>query len=69
MLIVNQDCPEIALIPDMKARGLYNGIVEGNIICLEKQVGLPAGTQILVMLKTLYKDEQKEIKARQMKLS
>lgn len=47
---------------------IYNGIVEGNVIRLEKQVGLPAGTQILVMLKTLYTDKQEEIKARQMKL-
>ncbi|MEW6482153.1 MAG: hypothetical protein AB1397_04045 [bacterium] len=47
---------------------VYKGIVEGNVIRLEKQVELPVGTQILVMLKTLYKDEQEEIKDRQMKL-
>lgn len=47
---------------------VYNGIVEGNVIHLEKQVGLPVGTQILVMLKTIYRDEQEEIRARQMKL-
>ncbi len=47
---------------------VYKGIVEGNVIRLEKQIGLPVGTQILVMLKTLYKDEQEEIKDRQMKL-
>jgi hypothetical protein len=47
---------------------IYSGIVEGNIIRLEKQIGLPVGTQIFVVLKTLYKDEQEEIKTRQMKL-
>lgn len=47
---------------------VYKGIVEGNVIRLEKQIGLPVGTQILVMLKTLYKDEQEEIKDREMKL-
>ncbi|MEK7275467.1 MAG: hypothetical protein AAB110_09430 [Candidatus Desantisbacteria bacterium] len=49
-------------------KNVYHGIVEGNTICLEKQIGLPSGTQILVMLKTIYRDEQEEIKARQMKL-
>lgn len=47
---------------------VYNGIVEGNIIRLERQIGLSVGTQILIMLKTVYRDEQEEIKARQMKL-
>ncbi|MDI6603344.1 MAG: hypothetical protein QME57_04565 [Patescibacteria group bacterium] len=47
---------------------VYKGIVEGDVIRLEKHIELPAGTQILVMLKTLYKDEQEEIKDRQMKL-
>jgi len=47
---------------------IYKGIVEGNIIRLEREIELPVGTQILVMLKTLHKDEQKEIKDRQMKL-
>lgn len=47
---------------------IYKGIVEGNVIRLEKQTGLPVGTQILVLLKTLYKDEQEDIKDRQMKL-
>ena len=46
---------------------VYRGIVEGNIIRLETQAGLPVGTQILVILKTLYKDEQEEIKARQLR--
>lgn len=47
---------------------IYKGTAEGNIIRLERQIELPVGTQILVMLKTLYKDEQEEIKTRQIKL-
>jgi hypothetical protein len=47
---------------------VYKGTVDGNVIRLEKQIGLPVGTQILVMLKTLYKDEQEDIKDRQIKL-
>jgi hypothetical protein len=47
---------------------VYSGTVEGNIIRLEKQIEFPVGTQIFVVLKTLYKDEQEEIKTRQMKL-
>ncbi len=47
---------------------VYKGIAEGNVIRLERQIELPVGTQILVMLKTLYKDEQEEIKTRQIKL-
>lgn len=47
---------------------IYRGIVEGNVIRLEKQIGFPVGTQILVILKTLHKDEQKDIKDRQIKL-
>ena len=47
---------------------VYRGTVEGNVILLEKQLELPVGTQILVTLRTLYKDEQEDIKARQMKL-
>jgi hypothetical protein len=47
---------------------IYKGTVEGNVIRFEKQIGLPVGTQILAILKTLYKDEQEEIKDRQIKL-
>jgi hypothetical protein len=47
---------------------VYKGIVKGNVIHLEKQIELPVGTQILVILKTLCKDEQKNIKDRQIKL-
>lgn len=47
---------------------IYKGIVEGDVIHVEKQIGLPIGTQILVILKTLYKDEQEDIKTRQIKL-
>lgn len=47
---------------------VYKGIVEGDVIRLEKQIAFPVGTQIFVILKTLYKDEQKEIQDRQIKL-
>jgi hypothetical protein len=47
---------------------MYKGIAEGNVIRLEKQTGLPVGTQILVTLKTLYKEEQENIKNRQLRL-
>ena len=47
---------------------VYKGIVEGDVIRLEKRITFPVGTQIFVILKTLYKDEQKEIQDRQIKL-
>ena len=47
---------------------IYKGTVEGNVVHFEKQIGLPVGTQILAILKTLHKDEQEDIKDRQMKL-
>lgn len=47
---------------------VYKGIVEGNVIRLEGKIGLPIGTQALVTLKTMNKEEQEEIKDRQLKL-
>ena len=47
---------------------VYKGIVEGNVIRLEGKIGLPLGTQALVTLKTMDKEEQEEIKDRQIKL-
>jgi len=48
---------------------IYKGIVEGNVVRLEENIGLPIGTQALVTLKTMNKKgEQEEIKDRQLKL-
>ena len=44
---------------------VYKGIVEGNVIHLEGKTEFPIGTQILVVLKTFYKEEQKKIIDRQ----
>jgi hypothetical protein len=47
---------------------VYKGVFEGDVIRLEKQIAFPVGTQIFIILKTLYKDQQKEIQDRQIKL-
>ena len=47
---------------------VYKGIIEDNIIRFEEKIGLPAGTQDLVTLKTINKEEQEEIKNRQLNL-
>ncbi|MEW6608635.1 MAG: hypothetical protein AB1414_14515 [bacterium] len=49
-------------------KNVYKGIAEDDVIRLERRIGLPMGTQILVIVKTFCKDEQKEIKDRQIKL-
>lgn len=49
-------------------KNVYKGTVEGDVIHLDKQIALPVGTQILVILKTLHRDGQEEIKERQTKL-
>ncbi|MFH0926724.1 MAG: hypothetical protein V1872_14020 [bacterium] len=46
---------------------IYRGIVEGNVIRLDEKIGLPVGTHALVTLKTIKKEEQKEIINRQLK--
>ena len=46
---------------------VYRGIVEGNVIRLDEKISLPAGTHALVTLKTITKEEQKEIIDRQLK--
>ena len=47
---------------------VYKGTVEGNVIRLDEKIHLPIGTKTIVMLKTLDKEEQEEIKDRQLKL-
>ncbi len=47
---------------------VYKGTVEGNIIRLDEKIRLPIGTQTIVMLKTIDKEKQEEIKDRQLKL-
>ncbi len=47
---------------------VYKGIVEGNVIRLEEKIDLPIGSQALITLKTMNKEEQRKIKDRQMKL-
>ncbi|MEW6417360.1 MAG: hypothetical protein AB1480_04480 [Nitrospirota bacterium] len=47
---------------------VYKGIIEGNVIRLKEKIDLPIGSQALITLKTMNKEEQREIKDRQMKL-
>lgn len=47
---------------------VYKGIVEGNVIRLEKPIELPQGTPILVSFSTVYKEKQEEITQRQLQL-
>lgn len=47
---------------------VYKGIIEGNVIRLEEKIDLPIGSQALITLKTMNKEEQRKIKDRQMKL-
>ena len=47
---------------------VYKGVVEDNVIRLEENIGLLNGTEALVTLKTVNKEEQEEIKDRQLKL-
>ncbi|MEW6619398.1 MAG: hypothetical protein AB1422_08710 [bacterium] len=50
-------------IPEEEVKSLkqvYKGIDEDDVIRLERQIGLPMGTKILVMVKTFCMDEQKK---------
>jgi hypothetical protein len=48
---------------------VYKGIIEDDVIHLEEKIKYPTGTQILVILKTLYKkEEQRKVKDRQIEL-
>ena len=47
---------------------VYKGIIEGNVICLKEKIDLPIGSQALIKLKTMNKEEQRKIKDRQIKL-
>lgn len=47
---------------------MYKGTVEGNVIHLERQSDLPAGTHALVTLKTVSMEHQEDIQSRQLRL-
>jgi len=47
---------------------VYKGIIEGNVIRLKEKIDLPSGSQAIITLKTMNKEEQRKIKDRQMKL-
>jgi hypothetical protein len=47
---------------------IYEGIIKENVIYLKEKLELPVGTQALVTLKLFDKEEQEEIKDRQLKL-
>jgi hypothetical protein len=47
---------------------IYRGIIEGNIIRLRESLDLPRGSQAIITLTALKKEEQEEITDRQMKL-
>jgi len=46
---------------------VYRGIVEGDVIRLDEKISLPVGTHAIVTLKTIAREEQKEIMNRQLK--
>ena len=41
---------------------VYKGVVEDNVIRFKEKISLPVGTEALVTLRTVKKEEQKEIK-------
>ncbi|MBN2543286.1 hypothetical protein JXI42_10515 [bacterium] len=47
---------------------IFKGTVEGDLVRFEKEIGLPSGTHILAIIKTIYSDKQRDIKDRQLKL-
>jgi hypothetical protein len=47
---------------------IYRGTVEGNVIRVEEIIDLPLGTQTLVTLKTMNKENQEDIRNRQLRL-
>lgn len=47
---------------------VYKGIVEDDVIRFKEKINLPCGTEALVTLRTVKKEEQEEIKDRQLKL-
>jgi len=44
------------------------GIVKGNVICLEQNIGLPQGAPVLISFTSLYKEDQEAIKSRQLNM-
>jgi hypothetical protein len=47
---------------------IYRGVVDGNVIRLKESLDLPHGSQAIITLTALKKEEQEEITDRQMKL-
>lgn len=47
---------------------IYRGVVDGNVIRFGESLGLPFGSQAIITLTTLKKEEQKEITDRQVEL-
>ena len=47
---------------------LYKGTIEGNLIRLKESVDLPTGSQAIIIVKTLDKEEQQDIIHRQIAL-
>lgn len=47
---------------------VYKGIVEDNVIRFKEKISLPVGTEALVTLRPVKKEEQEEIKDRQRRL-
>ncbi len=47
---------------------IYKGTVEGDVIHLKENIDLPLGTQAIIILKTIGKEKQEDIKNRQLKL-
>ncbi|MBM4053612.1 MAG: hypothetical protein FJ264_02840 [Planctomycetes bacterium] len=47
---------------------IYRGIIEDNTIRFDEKINFPAGTQAFVTMKIINKEEQEEIKNRQLHL-
>jgi len=47
---------------------IYRGIIEGNIIRLRESLDFPSGSQAIITLTSLKKEEQEEITERQIEL-
>jgi len=47
---------------------VYKGVVEDNVIRFKEKISLPIGTEALVTLRAVKKEEQEEIKDRQLRL-
>jgi hypothetical protein len=47
---------------------IYKGIIEGNLIRLKENIDLPMGSEAIITLKSIDKEERQEIVNRQMAL-